>query len=619
MFLANMSLTQFLAVLAALWGGIVALYLLDRTRRRVIVATLRLWNVSEKLSHLKRRRWIREPWSLLLQLVSVLLLLSAVADLHWGPRPRTGSDHVILLDTSAWMAARGRSGSLLDEAKAAALAYVRTLPPLDRAMVVRADATATPATRFESDHLVLEQAIRRARAGATSLRLAEALRFAREAQRLEGRPVGEIVYAGAGRIPREDVAVATGGRLRVLPVSEPADNCGLRKISLRRPADDLEAWEIFVTVRNYGRTRREVPVILQFGGALIGARTLKLASGEEQSTTFRYRTRVGGWIDVRLPITDALAGDNQARVELPAQPAIRVLVYSADPNLLRPVLSASPNVDATYRDPKAYDPSAQASIVVLDRFAPATRPNVDTIWIEPPANSSPFTVASTVSDAHLQRWHGENPLGAGLGTADVKVDSTEVFSPQPGDLPIADCAAGPVILARSGAYKSVAFGFHPALTPMRFELATPLLFANILRWMVPEVFRQWELNGGTVGATTVALDPGIDPSAVRVLGEGGRPVPFTTESGSVRFFVSTPGTVRVLAGSRERIYSLTLPDVADTKWQVPRGVLRGIGRVAASSPPGQVWPALALAGALGLLLEWMLFGRGIAASRRARA
>ena len=60
------------------------------------------------------------------------------------------------------------------------------------------------------------------------------VQFARQAQRLEGRAAGEIVYAGAGRVPSQDVVTSPADRLRLLPVSEPADNCGLRKLSLRR-------------------------------------------------------------------------------------------------------------------------------------------------------------------------------------------------------------------------------------------------------------------------------------------------------------------------------------------------------------------------------------------------
>ena len=56
-----------------------------------------------------------------------------------------------------------------------------------------------------------------------------------------------------------------------------------------------------------------------------------------------------------------------------------------------------------------------------------------------------------------------------------------------------------MIVARPSKPKIVVFGFHPALSAMRYELATPLLFANLLRWMSPEIFRRWEISGGQRG------------------------------------------------------------------------------------------------------------------------
>jgi hypothetical protein len=72
----------------------------------------------------------------------------------------------------------------------------------------------------------------------------------------------------------------------------------------------------------------------------------------------------------------------------------------------------------------------------------------------------------------------------------------------------------------------------------------------------------------------------------------------------------------VLAGDREMVYSLTLPQIGQTKWDVPGTVRSGIPRYAASGPAStDLWQWLAVAGALVLLLEWMLYGR---LSRRLR-
>src|ERR1700683_5337594 len=149
MFFLNLSLPEFVALLGSLSGGVVALFLLDRLRKKHTVASLRFFAISEKPPVLKHRRKLQQPWSLLLQLVSLLLLLLAIAQLRLGSPARYSRDHVLILDTSAWMAARFGPSRLIDRARLAADAYVNALPPADRVMVVRADALATPALLFE--------------------------------------------------------------------------------------------------------------------------------------------------------------------------------------------------------------------------------------------------------------------------------------------------------------------------------------------------------------------------------------------------------------------------------------------------------------------------------------
>ena len=115
MFFLNLSLPEFLAVLSSLSGVVVALYLLDRLRKKHTVATLRFFAVSERAPVLKHRRKLQQPWSLILQLVSLLLLLLAIAQLRWGSPARASRDHVLILDTSAWMNARsGQAGGSQD-------------------------------------------------------------------------------------------------------------------------------------------------------------------------------------------------------------------------------------------------------------------------------------------------------------------------------------------------------------------------------------------------------------------------------------------------------------------------------------------------------------------------
>jgi hypothetical protein len=626
----NLGLGELIGLLGAISAGVVALYLLDRSKRRQLVATLRFWTAADVRTELKHRRRIQQPWSLLLQLVSMALLLLALAGLRWGGGEDAGRDHVVILDTSAWMGAssgaRARAGNqqgtLMDEARASARAYIKALPSSDRVMLVRADALATPATAFESNRQTVEDAIRQSQAGASALNLEQAFQFAARAQKLQSQRAGEIVFVGAGRVEEPEAGFAAlPPNVRVLPVTASLENMGIRKIGLRRSPTSPDVWDIFVAVKNYGTRVHDIDLAIQFGGAPAGSQHMTIRPGAEEQASFSYKTRVAGYLEARIMYAngarDVFPQDDRAVIELPAQKPLRVLVYSADAQLLRPLFASNPQVDATFQPPSAYAPDAQADVVVLDRFAPPVRPKANAIYLEPPAGNSPIPVRAGPAAMKLERWRADTALGTGLHTKDTQLESAETFTAGPSDTIVAEASQGPVIVARPNAAnaKLVVIGFQPLKTSMKYELATPLLIANILHWMSPETFRRWEVQAGTVGTVNVALDQGADSGNIRVLTEDQRPLPFTIEGDAVtgktlRFFAGAPGTVRVLNGDRETVYSLTLPDVADSLWRPPQSVRHGIPRMSVTEAAvTDLWPWLALLGGLGLLIDWLMFGR----------
>jgi hypothetical protein len=614
----NLSLGELLGLAGAISAGVVALYLLDRSKRRQVVATLRFWSAADSRTEMKHRKRIQQPWSLLLQLLSLLFLLIALAGPRLGPDD-SGRDHVLILDTSAWMGARSGRTILIDEARAAARAYVKALPSRDRVMVVRADALATPVTAFEIGRQVIDDAIRQSQPGASALNLAQALEFAQKAQKLQAQHAGEIVFAGAARVPENEAALtAVPSNLRVLQVNGAQENVGLRKIGLRRSTSVADTWDIFVSLRNYGLKPRDVGLELQFGGAPAGSRSFSLKAGEEQQASFTYKTHAAGYLEARLNSRDAFPQDDRAVVELPSEKPLRVVVYSNEPALLKPLIASGGQVNAVFEPTAKYDPQAKADIVVLDRFAPAARPQASSIWIEPPAAGSPIAVKGTRNAVKLASWRTDTPLGAGLRTKDVLLASAEVFTLAPGDIPVAESSEGPLIVVRPGTPKIVVLGFHPVKSSMKYELATPLLIANTLRWIAPDVFRSREVQAGTVGTVTVPIERGTDPATVRVVTEDARRLPFTVQENALRFFSGAPGTVRVLTGARELVYSLTLPDVGESLWRPPATVHKGIPRATGNSvSTTDIWPWFAVFGGFGLLLDWLLFGRSRAYRLRA--
>ena len=398
MYFLNLSLFQFLAVFGSISAVSVALYLLDRSRRKQVVSTLRFWVAAENPVAAARRKRIQQPWSLLLQLAGMALLLLAIAQLRLGAPAQAGRDHIVILETSAWMGARSGNRTLMDIARERARRYVRALPSVDRVMLVRADALATPATAFEPDHRKVEVAIQASESGSTALDLDQAFAFARHIQSQQGRRSGEIAFIGAGRTSGDSATAPPPPRnLRVIAIPDAIENTGLRKIGLRRSTTDPDLWEIYVSAHNYGVQPRTVTISLNFGPpdptqrTAAGSQRVTINPASDAETTFQYRTAASGMIGVYLTPHDAFPADDHADLELPAQPRLNVTVYSNQPDLLKPVLSSNTRVTAVYRKPGEYRAN-DSGLVILDRFIPPQRPAADSIWIDPPSQGSPIPV-----------------------------------------------------------------------------------------------------------------------------------------------------------------------------------------------------------------------------------
>ena len=616
MFFLNFGLAQLVMIAGAASFLTVALYLLDRSRRRQPVSTLRFWTAARAPVQTSRRKHIQQPWSLMLQLLGILLLLLAIAQPRIGnPFGRPGYD-VLVLETSAWMGANrpganrpgannGRS-TLMDLARTRARQWLASIPANDRVMLVRADALATPATAFEADHARVEAAITASEPGATSLDIDEALTFARRAQALQnGR--GEIAFVGSGRVrDRKDGAPMSGEGLRVMLIPDAIENAGLRRISARRSPADQSQWDALIAVRNYGPKPRLIDLNVAFDRAPAGSRRMLLAPGAEQEATVSWHSRRSGLLEAQLSPGDGFPDDDHAALAIPALPALPVVVYTVRPEILRPFLAANPRVDAQFRSPAQFQPDGK-TLVILDHFAPPAQPQGNSIWIDPPPSRSPVAIAKTVTNARDLRWITTNPLGAGLRAHDAKLAAASVFRPHEGDIRVAEIDDGPVIVARPGPIKTVVIGFDPGAPAMRYQLSTPLAFANILQWIDPETFRQSDFSVQAPGTVSFPID-GAGP--LQVKRPNGVPVPFTVDHGALRFFSNDRENLLVTESDRESVYSLTLPEMWDVKWQPPATAIRTTPRprsLAAVQP--EIWPWLAVLGGACFVAEWFLFAR----------
>jgi hypothetical protein len=483
---------------------------------------------------------------------------------------------------------------------------------------VRADALATPATAWELDRRNVARAILESQPAATALNLSQSLQFASQLQHGSGSLPGEIVYAGPGRISNREatnMSLPNIPAFRVLAVDDKIENSGLRSVGARRSPTDTGTWDILARVRNYGSVSKLVNVTLNFGNIPQGSRPVELPPGEEKEVSFEVHTRVAGILEARLYPRDAFGADNYASLELPELRAHHVIVYSDQPEGLRPALASDSRVAAEFRNTAQYTPETDSSsLVILHHFRPTTRPTGNVFWIDPPPDNPPVAIQARVEHPEGLKWIPDQPLTAGLRARDVQIDSTSVFVPSTKDIRLAEVNDGPVMVANvsdDGKSRTVVMGFDPFQGAMRYELTTPLLLANVLRWVAPDVFRDVDVGTQSAGAVAMPLTSNnSDKGAVQVLTDSGTSLPYNVRDKSVEFFAGESARVRVIAGNSERVFSLTLPEMWDVKWTPPANVRHGIPAWNdALRRNRDWWPFLAALGAAVLLGEWIAYGR----------
>ena len=617
--LLNLALGQMLGLFLPVAGLLVALYFYDRSRRRVLVSTLRFWPRRPAPPVRQRHRRVQHPLSLLLQLAALLLLLLAIAD----PRPDAAGPsarrHVILLDTSAAMALQDADGDLLmDEARAMALRYLASVPRSDSVLLVEADGAPAVSVPFTQDRQRLASAIRTARPGWTALDLDAALDLAGGTLRLaldsDGElsardpRVGETVYVGPGRYEGRPALAGGLPALRFLETGAPEDALGL--LSLRAVADPAEAgkWDVAMTARNYGAGPARPRIDFSFDGKPLGHREIAIPSGEDGELRFALRTGRSGVLEARAAEPDAYMANNAATVRIPGLRRTLVQVIGGSDAAFRPLLASGARLSASFVD--STDELDDDAVHVWARGGEGGL-SKRAIYFAPPGTPSPVADLRSVRGRPIRTWAATHPLARGVRDRDLMPSPLRVFEPQGGDVVVARTDDGPVVLARGDAgARMVAFGFDLAGEAVRNRLAAPLLFANAVAWLAPDAFRAESVEARPPGAIEVEA-PHSERAQIAVRTGAGDPVPWILDGDKVRFFAGREGAYRVVTASRDVTMFLSQPGLPGATWDPPGEVRRGLpAAVSTAVDPWLAWPWLAALAALILAYDWVRFGRG---------
>ena len=283
-----MSLTflapQFLWALLAI-PIVVALHFIRARKRRYEVSALFLWKQAKEIAEARRR--FNPSWLLLLQILFVTLAALALAQPNFsasGP-----PDRVLVVDTSASMAARDSDGVRLDKAVEEAKTLLRGA---GRVAVVRAGLDAVSVQPPTDDTSAASAALDTLRAADREADLGRALSLA-----LSIAPEAEIHVFTDSEPPPENRAIlhAVGGDALNLGVS----------------TFDIGLQQAFVAVASNHPRPQEVALELLQEDQVVAQTTL-LVPAEGQANVSFPLPNSSGFFEARLaaPGWDALELDN---------------------------------------------------------------------------------------------------------------------------------------------------------------------------------------------------------------------------------------------------------------------------------------------------------------------
>lgn len=575
---------------------VIVLYLLKVTRRRRTVSTLFFWQrvVEEQPRHALFHR-LRNFLSLLLNLLILLCLILAAAQLRWPGFSSVERNTFLIIDNRARMQARDVAGrTRLDVAKKLARQILRRTSARNPTGLIILEEKPETEVALTDDAEELQRALNALQPTDTVGKLDDALQLAERI--LASRP-GRILLLSdePARKPMSAIEFKQFGL-----TNEFLDNVAIVGMEARVLPENPETAEVFVKAANFSQSVKNVKVELTVDETLFDLKAIDLSPGESRAIIFsgisglkRYANS-RGLIVARIEGQDALSTDNQAYALLPERKPILVLLVTRNNWFLENALKAGEANETQIVSPANYRTSLNQAfdVVIFDRELPSG------ITLDAPGNFlflgvSPLPPAVLSDHPVIVETDPGDPIMrfVDLNTSTI-LRAVRLPREIPGwtvRAPVAG-ADGPLVVSlESSRRRRVIIAFDPIDSDLPVRVAFPLLIHNAVAWLANKNSdAQVQIQAGD----TLHLENGIHV----VHG------PLTASGSGQKFAVdgdfrpTRNGFYRIENGQEQKLIAVNTFDPAQSD-------LRSIGLP--EPGPATVWPSV-----VGWLSwpPWIYFG-----------
>lgn len=639
---------------------IVLLYFLKLKRQPLEVPSTYLWKRTVEDLHVNSI-WQKLRQNLLLFLQLLLLLLAILALLRPSIKSSkfSGNRLIMLVDTSASMAATDIEPTRLEAAKKQLLDLVdNEMAPGAVAMLVSFSDRAIVEQPFTDNRRLLRARIRAIQQTERPSVLDEALRVAAGLAN-PGRTASDAGDVAAADAMPATLLIYSDGRFRRVPdfsmgnlepeyfpigASEvnglPApENVGITAFNTASNPDDSSKVQIFAQVENFSETAKTVTCELQLDGKLIDADEIDIDANGMTGVEFTIDAVDLGILKLQIREADHLPTDNVAFAPLSQPRQANVLLVTPRNDALDMVLS-TPFIqriaNVTVGEPsmlsaEEYKKQAVAGgydLVIYDQCAPESMPQANTMFIGsiPPENwaAGEFEQIPQIIDADLA-----HPLLQFVELGNILfVESSPLTLPK-GGLPLVDSQYGTMIgIAPREGFEDLVLGFELVGTNENGDRVRNTNW--VIRPSFPVFINNVVTYLGGIGVGTresVMLEPGANIAIrttspvkeIEVESPTGQKlvIPRGPQSTFVYGNTETKGVYRVREGKSDvtQQFAVNLFDTVESDIR-PNNMLetskeRIEGQQTVVPARFEFWKFLLIASLVILMLEWYIYNRRV--------
>lgn len=611
---------------------VIAMYLLKLRRMEQRVSSVYLWQrmVRDVEANAPWQR-LRRNLLLLLQILFLLVLILALARPFVWVDGSGSRATILIVDTSASMAATDARPDRLEAAKTQARRVVDDLPDEARVTVIAAGTGARVLVASTQDRRQAYLAVDslQVQPGGSNMESALELASAIAAR----QPDTEIVVLSDGKVDLPE-RLAVQGQVRYLPVGTQGDNQAISLLSVERAADG-SGLTVFAQVSSFaepesGNAERRISFYAD--GQLLQAFDLEIQPGSQQAVLAPGMPSTARVIEARLSSEDLLPLDDSAWVvNRPADP-IAVTLVSQGNRFLETGLNLLPGVELTSIRPEDWEAAPAGpggGLTIFDTYVPITRtlPAESVLFVGPLRSSEVFTVTGQIEAPRLQPAVPEDPLLADLVDLDAinVLDASRLALPEWGraviisgseEIQAGDMAEvqAPILLrGEVNGQRIAVLAFDLRHSDLPLQITFPILLSNLVNWLAPS---EVDVPASARPGDTLSFVLPADAGTINLLKPDGSSTPLEQQSGRV----VTPeldqlGVYQVRFGAGETaVFAVNQFSPQESDIQ-PAGQLQ-LNSLASGQPDGgpqqarrESWRPLVWAGLILLIAEWLVYQR----------